>query len=244
MKRFRSFVFITVCLWIALMTTPHIRAGTWKDDFNDGNFAGWQTNTNRWAQNLVTPNAGNWRVEEGTVVGGEADSGITHNLYTGDTSWKNYTAEVSVKLSKPMRLTAGSSGVWLGVRHQEDGISDYALGLHFHQGREVALVLLYINGNISERPDVAFPTKADTWYRLKVTVGGNQIQSFVDDKEIDAFWHDALPSGRVSLGANGVEAMFDNFVITGPDIPDGGPGLAVNSRLKLTTTWGEVKAQR
>jgi len=37
------------------------------------------------------------------------------------------------------------------------------------------------------------------------------------------------------------EIHFDNFVITGDDIPDKNLGLSVESQGKLATTWAKIK---
>lgn len=51
-------------------------------------------------------------------------------------------------------------------------------------------------------------------------------------------------SGGVGTYLINARAHFDDFVVSGDNIPDGGPGLgkAVESVSKLATTWGNVKA--
>ena len=42
-------------------------------------------------------------------------------------------------------------------------------------------------------------------------------------------------------------AHFDDFVVTGPDIPDGGPGgvsFSVRPKDKLAAMWGTIKQER
>lgn len=47
----------------------------------------------------------------------------------------------------------------------------------------------------------------------------------------------------MGFSANGAIAMFDDFAVTGPNIPDGGPGAkAVNPKDKLATMWARLKA--
>jgi len=53
-----------------------------------------------------------------------------------------------------------------------------------------------------------------------------------------------FPPSLISIGfsANGVIVMFDDFVVTGPNIPDGGPGAkAVHPEDKLATMWARLK---
>ncbi len=48
-----------------------------------------------------------------------------------------------------------------------------------------------------------------------------------------------FPAGRTGLGLANYTVRFDNFKITGPDIPHRG-GLSVTLQGKLTTTWGNL----
>ena len=84
-------------------------------------------------------------------------------------------------------------------------------------------------------------TKTDTWYRLKVDVNGNLVKCFIDGKQVSEFQNTTYPSGTCDFSTCGVVAMFDDFVVTGPEIPDGGPGFAVNPQAKLAIAWGKVK---
>jgi len=42
-----------------------------------------------------------------------------------------------------------------------------------------------------------------------------------------------------------MQAYFDDFVVTGANIPDGGPGLgkAVKPQARLAKTWAYIKQQ-
>ena len=203
-------------------------AGTWRDDFDDGNLAGWKMATCLWMQNLVTPDSGNWVVEDGAAVGGDDDVSTRYDLYTGDVSWTDYTAEVIVKLTKELGLCPHHTSVWLGVRSQggdKFGLGSYAVGLVSVYGVESAEVLTYDNGQFFDLQRITFPAQVDTWYRLKMEVSGNQVRAFVDDTKVGEFQSDTFTSGSVNIGADGVRAMFDDFEATGLGIPNGGPGL-------------------
>jgi pectate lyase len=204
------------------------RAGIWRDDFDDGNLNGWNMATCLWAQNLVTPDSGNWVVENGAVAGGDDDVSTRYDLYTGDTSWTDYVAEVSIKLMEDLQLCPHHTGVWLGVRGQEGdklGLGSYALGLVNAYGVESAEVLTYDDGQFSDIQRIAFPVEVNTWYRLKMEVSGDQIRAYVDDTMVGEYQSDRFTSGPVIIGANGIRAMFDDLEVTGIGIPDGGPGF-------------------
>ena len=234
-----------ICAFLLGSALP-VSGGTWRDNFRDSNLDGWEMDTCIWQQKVVKPNVGNWVVENGVVIGGDDDFGTRYDLYTGQMSWTDYTAEVSVKLSKELRFCQASSGVWLGVRWQGDGLNGYCLGIINAEWvglKEVAYSMIYDKGDRGHRfPGVAFPTKAGKWYRLRVTVSKNQVRCFVDDIEVDVYKNNLFPSGMVVIAVHGVKAMFDDFAVTGPNIPDGGPGFAVNPQAKLATAWGDIKS--
>ena len=81
-------------------------AGTWRDDFNDGDLDGWKMYKGIWEGKLI-PDEGNWRVEDGVVIGGEEVPDTWHALNVSEGwSWSDYTAEVSVKFPKPLPIFA------------------------------------------------------------------------------------------------------------------------------------------
>ena len=64
-------------------------AGTLRDNFDDGNFEGWQEFT------LMPGRRGNWSVIDGELH--VSNGGPTLLLTIGDTTWKNYEIEFDVK---------------------------------------------------------------------------------------------------------------------------------------------------
>jgi pectate lyase len=198
-------------------------AGTWRDNFDDGDLAGWRMATCLWMQNFVTPDSGNWIVEDGVAVGGDDDVSTRYDFYTGDMSWTDYTAEVSVKLTKDLQLCPHHTSVWLGVRGQEGdkfGLGNYGVGLVSAYGVESAEILTYDMGQFFDMQRITFPTQVDTWYRLKMEVSGDQVRAYVDDTIVGEYQSDRFTSGSVVIGALGVKAMFDDFEVTGLRLGD------------------------
>ncbi len=231
-------------LCILLIALP-AWAGTWLDNFDDGDFDGWQMVECLWILEVVTPNAGNWVVENGAVVAGDNDSTKRYDLYIGDMWWADYIAEVSVKVSKKLETCNEDTGIYLGARCQVDegklGLNGYVVGVWNIDGVRRG-GFKYSNGDSSNRQTRVLPLKADTWYRLKIEVDGDQITAFVDDLQVFVLRDSSFTSGLVSISVNGVVATFDDFIVTGPDIPNGGPGHSVESSGMLATTWSAVKS--
>ena len=95
-----------------------------------------------------------------------------------------------------------------------------------------------------------FAYEKGVWYTLKI-----ERQKIVRERNRYIFWigdfglmteDDSLTSGSIGLHFVGrCNIWLDDLIVTGPDVPDGGPGvLNVNPLAEqVTTTWGRLKAQ-
>ena len=219
-------------------------AGTWIDDFNDGDLAGWRMLVCFWRDRIVVLDEGNWFFENGAIVGGDDNQGKRYDLYTGDMSWTDYIVEVSVKLSKRLEDCPDYTGVWLGAREQEGegkiGLNLYAVGI-WRVSTALRGGFKYINGFDFNDQVLALSSEADRWYRLKINVEKDLITGFVDDIKVYELRDGTFTSGAVSIAVSGMKAIFDDLIVTGPNIPDGGPGHSVNPSRSSVTTWANIK---
>ena len=69
------------------------------------------------------------------------------------------------------------------------------------------------------------------------------IKTYLDDNLILEFDDSSEKSGNINLISWGLETHFDNVIITGADIPDGGSLKSVDAKRKLTTTWSNIKSK-
>jgi len=224
---FLSILLVSISAW----------AGTWRDDFNDGDLDGWKMYKGIWEGKLI-PDEGNWRVEDGVVIGGEEVPDTWHALNVSEGwSWSDYTAEVSVKFPKPLPIFAT---VELYISPEEGKSSGLEIA---NSGAIFARGYTYIHHPAKYNPIVGkrLNVEANKWYRLKIEVDeeGN-IQCFVDDQPVIQFR--GFQKGTPGFSAYQCVAMFDDFVVTGPGIPDREPGVTtVRPKGKLATTWARVK---
>jgi len=222
-----------VCLAFAFMLALPSLAGTWRDDFEDGDYDGW------W-QSAGTP--GKWVVEDGEVSG-EVTGNASGELVTGKPKWRNYTIECKIKI-------LGGGMRWGGmVARYQDTIRTYLFCLVVGIGAEGALSTV----GFMERNQVQqFPVELDTWYKLKLEVDKNDFKFYVGDKLLIELNDRTFDSGIVGLIVLDAHVHFDDVIITGPEIPDGGywdsakhpKGKAVEAKGKLAATWGEIKRSR
>ncbi len=223
-------------------------AGTFKDNFDGGKLDGWKKAKFDWMAFAEIEEGSNWQVKNGIVVGGDSTVTMIHGLFVDEKiygAWKDYTAEVSVKLSKALRDCPEHSGVYLSVRVQTRFPLSYNLTLR-KWGQEGEFAFGYMcleKGDKGIDPKMPLKTEANKWYRLKVSVEGDLIRCFLDDKEVIAYKGGNLyPAGCPGFAVNGLEAYFDDFVVTGPEVPN--IGFSVNPRTKRTVLWGEIKKSR
>ena len=108
-----------VSLYILLIALP-VCAGTFVDDFEDGNIAGWSA-------------VGEWSVESGELVGENMepayDSGA---IFFGELTWSNYTIEADVKLIRSSGDPC-AAGIFVRAQH-EPGQLPHMYCFGFHQG--------------------------------------------------------------------------------------------------------------
>ena len=91
-----------------------------------------------------------------------------------------------------------------------------------------------------------FEAEIDTWYDLTATIYEDGTLEFkIDDEVFTAVDEDLLKGGQAGLVVADGRAHFDDFEITGTNIPNGGPGKPrpVEPRAKLATTWGHLKSK-
>ena len=231
----RSGLFIAFV--ISSLTTA--LAGTWRDDFSGGDLREWEMCKGVWMGDLM-PGEGNWRVEGGAVVGGEETPSTWHALSVGKGwSWSNYTAEVRVKLENPLQVWA-AVGLYISPRN---GVSS---GMEIRNDNGSVCVRGYVYSHPARFSPMGSqkPLEMETgrWYRLKISVDevGN-LRCFLDDQLVAQFW--GYHEGAPGFFAYQVVAAFDDFVVTGPGIPDRRPTSGTILQDKLAATWGELKGR-
>lgn len=215
---------ISILSCVLLILSTSVFAGTWKDDFEDGILADWKE-------------AGadtKWSESKGVVVSElpQAESGNRRFLVTGDASWENYTVTVNLRV---VNLVGGD---WCGILLRYNNEDSY----HWF-GLSVAWTS-YAAGTADETKEqenlrVGF----GQWYELRAEVENDNFKFFVNDELVLEFVDSILLSGQVGLYTQNSMTEFDDFSVTGPEIPDGGPGFPVETKDRLATTWSKIKHQ-
>ena len=211
-------------------------AGTYVDNFDDGDFDGWEF------MECVEAGA-EWKVENGILIC-KRTSGWPTILMMGENEWRNYSIEFDVKI---LQALSNFRCVGPDMRIQNVSIpfskishDSVYCGLG-GWGKWEAFLEVYINNANVKNSKKAFNSEYDRWYRFKAAANEDNFEFYIDGELITSFADSHLQTGPVSIGASGCLAHFDNVVITGDDIPDNTNIAVVSSSGKLATTWGQLR---
>jgi hypothetical protein len=80
------------------------------------------------------------------------------------------------------------------------------------------------------------PLELKTWYLVRAELQGTKLAFFVDDQLIGTVTDDRSLSGAVGVAVQDtLQTMFEDFTVTGPNIP--GNGLELSLGQKITLSW-------
>jgi len=224
-----------------------IGAGTFLDDFNDGNDDGW----------IVF--AEEWEVIDGEYKMTEETNGPPRPLTFAldGKEYGEFTIEAKMRNDKFHTVNQSHTGFAFGLDNEANG---YILYFRHHKGISCAtgtLVLRWMvegtkggtdpNADIAEICDILDAGDKEEWHVLKLEVSAKNgtIKAWADGKEAMDLEAGDLPPGKSLFGKLGLwtgkigAASFDDVSISGPRIPSSD----VQSGGKLSTAWGSIKAK-
>jgi len=218
-------------------------AGTWSDGFETEKPDNWQ---------LVPFGPTTIKMENGELSVEVHNEIISYVRAIDSNGRKDYTVTVKVKI-----IEIFGSFVDGGIMIHENALNNYYYFFVADRGPQVhlgvppegkgAFAFPSINGQILKGKAKVFTPELDHWYTLKAITKDKNTEFFVDNELVGAFDYDALESGSVGLVVSNAHVHFDDFVVTGLDIPDGGPGgitFMVQPEDKPLTTWARLKSHQ
>jgi alpha-galactosidase len=180
-------------------TGPTATPNTFSDNFNDGNANGW------------TVYGGTWTVSGNTYT---VTSGAGYKSMADSTSFSNLTYDADVKLT----TTASNANSGILFRISSPGVgSDVYQGYYAGFGGST-LYFGRANGSAwTELKTATISASANTWYHLKVVVGGSNTKVYFNNSataNID--WNDSTyTSGAIGVRTWNTGAAFDNISVVG-----------------------------
>ena len=159
---------IILCI---LLTSMLAWAGTFRDDFEDGNFEGWME---VFAKN---PEKSVWSVRDGILIGRRI-SGWGADLVIGDKTWRNYTIECDMKITE--RLVNEFTGIHcagpMGRTRTENKIEKDSMGFLLNlKDPPTIWSYLWVNQNFLHDIQDPINVNLDTWYHIKSVIGVTEL---------------------------------------------------------------------
>lgn len=230
-----------VCLIVLLFFLSFSAfAGTFVETFDDANLDEWQE--------IVLldfdPAPDTWEIIDGELQG-MLRSNLPRLLTTGDEKWRNYTVEVDVfPLEKH-----GPGNIGVAARIQGiAGIISLIGDSPFPFGHDAGPTTTCFGGDFHDNIFRLFGSgvspllELGTWSTLKLEANEDNFILWLNGEKVltgkDGTF--TFLEGRVGLVLANYTVRFDNLVISGDGVPNKGR-LAVTSREKLATTWGDLK---
>ena len=168
---------------------------------------------------------GKWKVEGGTYIGEELNAveGVT---LIGEADWTDLTFEATIRNAK---------GNWMALVVRWNDVNNH-YGLWVNLGNSTAEWWVKTGAYVQQGSGAIRLNKEE--YKLKIVAKGGTFEGYYNDKLIVTMKHGVHKQGRVGLLVWQGSSGFDDISITGLGIP----GLVVNSKGKLASTWARIKA--
>lgn len=218
-------------LCVLLITIPAF-AGTFRDDF-DKNLDNWD----------LILNGGSVEIKNGELVIIDSSPEVASSaILKNGNDIKDFKLHVDAIFIK--ELSAKSWDYMCIMSRFNLSMSDKGFAwVSFEESGNIPFILMSPGWQLFGRNDIPFPLQFNKWYHIQIEVNGSKLTLTVDNKLIHIMdWSNQpmlCPQGSINIGAGGAEVHFDNFVITGDEVPDN--TQSVESTGKLTTTWAMIK---
>lgn len=245
-------IYCTLYLFLSICHVQSSLAGTWRDDFEDNDTREWEI------YNLVRQDE-KWWINDNEAVGEIFKEGFWSLWLTGDLNWEYYSVSCIAML-----IDEKNDPPFVGLSLHDRGEERMRYVFYIDYVWGLAVISKWTaDGGTAVLP---FVPEIDIWYQLKASVHKIEIEengvlkeevvlefTVEDINDVPSFppitviAQDSQPinGGYAGLVVSGARARFDNVVITGDNIPNGGPAKRnlqpVTNKRKITTTWGNLK---
>ena len=185
------------------------------DDFNDGNDNGW------------TVKSGTWE-----VIGGQYRETSSYSL-PGVSVVDNPTSDMTIGIRARELGTGGFRNFFIVFAYDEANGKAYWAGARIGNVPPGAWTIEEIDlgtGSSSRLAEAPENIYVNTWYDLKLQISGDTVTLYADGTEkVSYTFPGGMPEGRIGLGGQNNQALFDDFVIDtdGDGIGDDGDGSGV-----------------
>lgn len=196
-----KFLVLTVIIVLLFTVQAGVSAATlFSDDFEDGNYTGWSKSGGSWS--VVT---------DGTKVFKQASTSAISYAYTGSTSWTNYSIQARAKI-----LTFNGTGRPVGVTARFSSTSNFYYAV-LKNGNQLELGKK-VSGGTTALASKSYSVNTGTWYTLKLSVNGSQLQFYVNNVLELTATDSTFSSGKIGLYTYNTAAEFDDILVESGDV--------------------------
>jgi len=221
------YVVVTFALCLLVVSA---QAGTYVENFDDGDFDGWEIFDGG------EPGS-EWTVEDGVLTCRRESVWGTVAIF-GKEDLRNCTVEFDAKLVEPL-AELYAIGFELRLADADSAESFDSVWCIASFAWQEAWIWPWFNGEEaggSEHKTVHL--NPGRWYRFKGVAHEDTFEFYIDGRFVASLTDPRFSTGRVDLIANGCVAQFDNVIITGDDVPDNTDSL-VEGDLLAAMYWFE-----
>jgi len=194
-------------------------AGTWSDSFSqDVLGTDWQGDRDYFS------------IVDGTLKGVSAVpvAPVPLHLVEVGKDWTDYSIQCRIDVVEPNLLICTKGALVL----RDNGSDGYVFALHV----ATKTIEVYRLSNHEMLLSKDAPLELKTWYLVRAELHGPTMSFFVDGQLVGTITDDRSLSGRVGVAAqDAMDARFDDFTVTGPNIPSN--GLEVTVGQGITVSW-------
>jgi hypothetical protein len=214
---------LIVVLLTCSIFCPSVLAGTFRDDFEDGNWDGWRMLKGYGELGWLDQTA-QWFVEQGELVS------VSKDVYTlasllgiGDSTWVDYEFEFEFKIEDVFPY-GWPSKIGFGVHFDDSNEVINGMDCIIREPWNYHFCEWFLDGVHSTSGEVgSISISLGEWHTARAVVEGDRCRRYVNDILLCDSRIDLPDSGGIMLAGENCEVHFDNVVITGDDIPDTGP---------------------
>ena len=216
-----SYFHSAIVILITFLLSTISWAGTFKDNFNDGDAKGWKIEEN---------GAGKWEIKNGGYHGSIA-AGVESIALTGEVDWEVDSIEVKVR---------DVQGSWFAIVFRYQDLNNFDSWWLNVPSKTLEAWPKIGDYEGAAKTTGAVPFDPQKELTIKIIIDKNDFNVFFDGKKIGNYTNDKFKTGRVGLLVYEGSATFDDVVIDGKNIS----GLMViNPHKKQTLLWGAIKSQ-
>jgi hypothetical protein len=182
-----------------------------------------------------TPVSGDWKAEGGELVQSDIATSAMRAL-VGDEGWTDYTIECKIMIT---------SGSYTGVAFRAISDKEYYV-FYMNVGSNVVELWKHTGPGDTDRvqrfkhaPGGGVVIQANEWYNFKLVITADSCEFYVNDELQDQVDDLEYDHGRVGAWAWTTAVLFDDFSISGPDIPE----LSVQPKGRTAVAWGYLKTR-